>query len=83
MVKNKEIYFGITIGGNLNKSEDPELMKARIEKIKSLQEKIGINGYVICRRCTQGISGDPKTSRPEHVARYCKGDCKLLDLGIH
>lgn len=81
MSTDDERYGKIVIDDNFSENKDPELRKKIIDATRQLQKSIGINGYIICQRCGQGISGDIKTTHPEYIAGFCKGDCKLLGLG--
>ena len=73
---------GMSIGGDYRLNSDLKLIKKIINAVIRIQKEIGVNGYITCSKCTLAISGDPKTTLPEYIAGYCKGDCKILQSDI-
>jgi hypothetical protein len=77
MSQGKEMP-GITVGGDFKLNSDPKLRRKIINAVRKIQKDIGLDGYIICHECSLGISGNPKTTPPEYIAGYCKGNCKML-----
>lgn len=69
---------GIAIGGDFKLNSDPKLRKKIIDAVKKIQKDLGLDGYMVCHKCSLAISGNPITTPPEYIAGYCKGECKML-----
>ncbi len=80
MQRDEEQFGDVSVPDVYRRCRDPEFIRKITEAVRNLQEKIGVNGYVICRKCSQGLSGDPKTTIPSSIANYCTGDCEVLGL---